>query len=65
MKAMRPNIGLQPTRLRVEQDRAILKVGCGLIAFPIYYGGAADARALGLPSALTLDAVWRVAMRNV
>jgi hypothetical protein len=40
---------MQPTPLRVEQDRAILTAGIGSTAFPIYRCGAADAQAVRQP----------------
>ena len=38
---------LQRTPLRVEQDRAFLKVGFRSTAFPIYDGGAAERQPVG------------------
>jgi hypothetical protein len=38
---------MQPTPLRVEQDRAFLKALFGSTAFPIYGCGAADGQSVG------------------
>jgi hypothetical protein len=42
-----PNPPFQLTPLRVDKIVAILKLGCGVIAFPIYRGGAAEWHSVG------------------
>jgi len=42
-----PNQGMEPTPLRVNKIRAILKLGIGPSAFPIYRCAAAEAQAVG------------------
>jgi len=55
---MRPNTPLELTPLRIEQDRAILKVAISWTAFPLYRGRAAQCRPFGGDSCHSSCCLW-------